>query len=110
MNTQFTLQTLSQIDDGAVESATDHVVADCLERPGDPRPRKVVITIEFTPHPKPGSTEADQIDVCMVVKEALPNRETCVYQMQPSVDRGKHGLVFSQGEETPLFDNERGEQ
>lgn len=106
--------TLSRLDRGRVGLAIDafvkQAVADCMDRPGDDRSRKILIEVELKPVAETnGETISCEGAKCIVkVRLKLPDRESAV--MDFGVRRGGHA-VFSENSpsdhrQTTFFDGE----
>lgn len=89
----LTLKTLPELGDGIVatawELAVKRAAADCMDRPGDERPRKVILECVLLPVVGE-SAECESTSVQFQVKDTVPTRRSKVYDFQ--VRRG--GLLL----------------
>lgn len=92
----LTLSSIKDLDDGIVAKAFDHelrrAVADCMDRPGDDKARKVQLTVILEPVMNTNSRDAEDVNVEFEASSAIPKRKSKVYAMQPR--KGGH-LAFS---------------
>ena len=94
--TAFTLDNLRLLDFGKIGLAfareVEHVVKDCLDRPGDDHARTVTLRFSFTPDGTPGVGDCETVRVEAEVSSAVPKRRSKVYEMTP---RKSGDLVFN---------------
>jgi hypothetical protein len=93
---ELTLESLRQLDMGKVHEAFQlhlkRAVVDCLDRPGDDKPRKVLMEVTIVP-------ETDDTGDCYDVKtqihvsSVVPKHRTKVYSMAP---RRNGSLAFNE--------------
>ena len=87
------LETLKDLDFGrpavAYEQSIADAVRDCIDRPGDKRPRKV--TMEFVITPQGGDDgDCDAVEGEFKIRTVLPHRQTRPY----SFGLNKRGSLF----------------
>lgn len=79
---QLSLQQLADLDDGRIATAFDQAVKraaqDCDDRPGDDRPRKVILEIAFAPVLSADGI-CDSVKSQIQIKDAMPTRKSRVY-------------------------------
>lgn len=79
---QLSLAELARIDDGRIEAAFNQAVrraaADCDDRPGDDRPRKIMLEIAFVPVVTEEGI-CDSVKSQMQIKETIPTRKSRTY-------------------------------
>jgi len=81
---QLTIQNFEHLDGGkAALSFNAHiqrVAMDCMDRPGDPRARKVTLSVDLTPVlGEDGS--ADEVKMKFHVKSSVPDHKSKVYSL-----------------------------
>ena len=90
----FSIRALHAIDEGELEKDFDQqlrmLVADCLERPGIDKARKLILEIELKPDQKSNGT-CDDVFVECSTHSKCPNRPVRPYRMAANV---KGGLRF----------------
>lgn len=93
---KFTAATIATIDGGrigvTIEQAVERARADCFDRPGVDKARKVVLEITFVPVPDESRRDLDSVDVCFQVKETIPGRESKSFNMRATPT----GLLFNE--------------
>lgn len=95
---ELDLASLDKLDDGRVSVAFAHelkrAVQDCMDRPGDKKPR--IVTLEFSLKPvcstEGGVVEMDGADGDFKIKSKVPTRQTKTYSFRAN-KRGQ--LAFS---------------
>jgi hypothetical protein len=91
----FTIQDLQTLDGGAIAIAIDHdmrrAVTDCLDRPGNKRPRSVVLKIHLTPQML--GNDCDGVNVDFEINASIPKKSTRSYTMKPNL---KGQLIFNE--------------
>ena len=92
--TKLTFASLGLLD-GKLEPLLDKhmaaIASDCINRPGDVTPRKVVMEFVVTPVIDPSTNECDDVDLVVECKSKVPVYRTRGYRMR--VTRG--GLGFN---------------
>lgn len=87
---EFRLESLATIDGGLIREAFEQAMrrcrADCEDRPGVDKPRKVTVVATFTPTQASDGT-FDSCDVQFDVDDTLPKRQSPRYNMK--VERGR---------------------
>ncbi len=109
---ELSLENLGQLDFGKIIAAfnheREHVVKDCLDRPQDDKPRKIVITFLLKPicDETSRTIDCDSIDVGCEVSSVVPKRRTTIYSMKPRQDGGLtfHPDLASDAEGSTLYD------
>lgn len=80
---EVTLSQLGQIDNGKVGTAfarhLRNAIADCVDRPGDPTKRQVVVTLNITPVDEEGV--CSRVHTEIELKDKVPPRRTRPYAM-----------------------------
>jgi hypothetical protein len=93
---QFSLDTLPKLDDGKAALAfVEHVrraARDCTDRPGEPKPRVVTLTVSVTPVMQ-SNGDCDEARVQIKVKSDTPVHQTKPYSFGL---RANGVLVFSE--------------
>lgn len=78
------LASLKQLGDGRVAIAFDQamrrVALDCQDRPGEKRPRKVLLEVQVIPE-LDDNGECDEVKCEFVVKDAIPTRRSKKYSL-----------------------------
>lgn len=92
---QLKLETLDQLDDGRVAIAfaqnLKSIIQDCMDRPGDKRPRKVTLVLSAVPQvANDGSCEG--ISTEFEIKQTRPNQRSKAYSL--AANKAGH-LIFS---------------
>jgi len=107
----LSLEELKNLDFGKVDEAFKlhirRVAMDCLDRPVDAKPRKVVLEVGIVPVTNDDGT-ADRVRVQMHVSSTVPKHRTRVYDLAL---RKNAQLVFSADspenfDQTTIFDDE----
>ena len=97
----LSIETLKDCDCGAAAEAFNRAlkraIADCCDRPGEDRVRKIVLQAELEPIAEDG--RCDDIAVCFQVKEVLPSLQTTPLKMSVRTQAGQMTLVFESEEE-----------
>jgi len=95
-------ETLQHVDHGrpaaALDKAIERAIGDCMDRPGDNRPRKVTLTIAIVPvRDVVGDTEivCDGLKAKFNVNESLPARETGECDFGVRKQGGKATAVYN---------------
>jgi hypothetical protein len=92
----FSLESLKNLDMGKASEAFQHHVRraalDCLDRPLDGKPRKVVLEIAMVPDPEQDGA-CDKVKLQIRASSALPKHQTKVYSLGARVN-GQ--LVFNE--------------
>lgn len=95
MKRKLSLSTLPELDSGIVNEAftkaLERCEADCRDRPGDDKPRKVTLVVEMTPV-RDQRGRLDSINVGVDVSDAIPKRRSKLFNMLPRHD----GLMFDE--------------
>lgn len=96
-HTQLTLENLKLLDFGkigvAFNAELEHVVKDCMDRPGDLKPREVCIRFKMIPRSNdPSNRDCDHVAIQSEITSKVPSRRTKVYEMIPNV---KGHLLFN---------------
>ena len=77
---QFGLDTLRELDNGKAAIAFDRHVkrasTDCLDRPGDPKPRTVTLEIQLTPRIDPDSLDCTEVECRILASSKVPPHHT----------------------------------
>lgn len=79
---QFTLDNLKDLDGGkaafAFEQHVKRAALDCMDRPGDPKPRTVTLVVSLIPVMEPGGDCTD-VEAQIHAKSAVPPHKTKPY-------------------------------
>jgi len=94
---ELSLTSLEELDDGRVSKAFQHelkrAVQDCIDRPGDKKPRKVVLELELVPvvNTENGLLECEGADGEFTIKSKVPTRRSKKYgfRANKNVERWK---------------------
>lgn len=102
---EFTLADLSRLDNGKAlklfNLAMQSVVTDCMDRPAEPKARKVTLTLEVKPV-KDQNGNCETIDVGFAILPTTPPYLTHFYPMKPHKG-GKLSFHPDLPEEATLF-------
>lgn len=92
----LSLESLNDLDGGkAAEAFKLHLrraAMDCVDRPGDPKARKVTLEVELTPDPEPDGT-CDRVHFQIRASSAVPKHQTRLYSAGL---RANGALVFNE--------------
>lgn len=85
---QFTLDNLRELDFGVLTAAFGadlaYAVKDCMDRPGEEKPRTIGITFKLIPvSNNPAHHECDNIALEVEIKSTVPARRTRPFMMDP---------------------------
>ncbi len=93
---KFTAASIATIDGGriaaALEQAVERARADCFDRPGVDKSRKVTLEITLTPVPDESRRDLDSVDVGFQIKDTIPGRESKTFNMRATPT----GLLFNE--------------
>lgn len=96
---EFNLENLGKLDGGRVaiawQQALERIAADCSDRPGVGKARKLSLELDV----KPDCDEngfCDTISVAFSVKESMPSRQSKPYELGVRQKAGKFQMVFSE--------------
>ena len=94
---ELTLAALRQLDFGKCELAfakdLERAVLDCMDRPGESKPRVVQLVFKIIPRSSdPETNDCDRVHIQAEIVCTVPRRRSRVYEMMPNV-RGK--LLFN---------------
>lgn len=99
---KLTLAELANLDAGRVhvafEQAVSRIVRDCLDRPGDKTPRKVLLQLQVVPV----VGEEGQCEECLAefqIKDSVPTRKSKTYSLATN---RKGDLIFSEASPTNI--------
>lgn len=88
MKLQFTINNLKALDLGVVNEAfqrfTQRIVEDCCDRPGEKKPRKILLQFAFVPVASPGQNDCDEVAVSCQLKSKIPDHCTRNIVMRPT--------------------------
>lgn len=77
---QFGLETLRDVDGGKAAIALDRHIkraaTDCLDRPGDPKPRSVTLQIEVIPRLDSDGLDCNEVECRIFVSSKVPPHHT----------------------------------
>lgn len=116
--TPFTLENLRKLDFGKIGVAFDvereHVVKDCMDRPGDSHARVILMKFLFAPiaDAAMGAPDCERVRFECEISSNLPKRRTRVYEMSPTVNGGlmfNPDLPLEPDEDTIFHEQERKE-
>lgn len=85
---ELDLRSLENLDDGRVSVAFAHelkrAVQDCMDRPGDKKPRKVTLEFSLTPvcSAEGGVVEMEGADGDFTIKSKVPERKSKTYSFR----------------------------
>lgn len=113
---EMKLDNLGLLDDGKIQGAFDAAIRrlafDCVDRPTDGKARSLTMQIKLVPVLDEQSREAERVRAQVVFKEAVPPRQTRLYdlQLRPGPNRTAM-LAFSEAspenaDQTTIFDEE----
>jgi hypothetical protein len=92
---KFELKSLSEIDCGRINAAFEHALArceaDCRDRPGTAKTRKVALLINMIPLCD-DKGELESVNITFQIKDAIPTRESKTYNMRAD----RRGLLFNE--------------
>jgi len=95
----LTLAELNKLDGGVValafEQAMERAIADCEDRPGEEKPRKVNLQCELVPVRDGETGGLDTIAFVYQVKDTVPTRKSRVFNGAVRVTGGQRRLVYS---------------
>ena len=95
MKRKFNLAALPVIDGGMINAAFNRALRRCEEdirdRPGEDKPRKVVLTVELSPI-RDQRARLDTIAVAFDIDDSIPKRRSKTYEMLPTED----GALFDE--------------
>lgn len=109
---QLTLAQVAEIDDGRIAAAfaqaLKRVAQDCDDRPGDDRPRKIVLEMAFMPVLSEDGI-CDSVKSQCQIKDTIPTRKSRVYDFglrkgglfsyQPmALDNHRQATMFNEDE------------
>lgn len=114
----LTLTSLRNLDMGKIEEALalhlGRAAADCEDRPADPSPRKIVMTIAVSPQSSPEGNLED-VKAQVFVESRVPSHRTRVYSLGVRRIAGR-GATFTFNSDAPdnvnqgtFFEDDRGE-
>lgn len=102
MKQELCLKNLSNLDFGKIDVALqkqlERCTEDCLDRPGDDRPRTVLLRIDLTPE-KTATNDPDHVNMEMQITSKLPTHRSKLFQLKPQ-KRGS-GTVLLFDDESP---------
>lgn len=79
---KFSFRELAELDGNRVELAADQAIErcarDCMDRPGDNRPRKVILEMQMIPV-LDDDGDCESVKAQVQIKEAVPTRRSKVY-------------------------------
>ncbi|MCC7333577.1 MAG: hypothetical protein IT422_00680 [Pirellulaceae bacterium] len=85
---ELSLDSLSELDDGRVAKAFQHelkrAVQDCIDRPGDKKPRAVTLELSLTPITvnNDGMVETEGCDGEFQIRSKVPTRKSKTYSFR----------------------------
>jgi hypothetical protein len=92
---RFELSALSTIDGGRINAAFQQALArceaDCRDRPGTGKPRKIALVVTMTPLCD-DSADLESVNVHFQITDTIPKRESKVYNMKAD----RKGLLFNE--------------
>lgn len=81
---QFTLESLKDLDGGkallAFQTHVHRAAVDCMDRPADAKPRKVLLQVEILPVMEPGG-DCTEVALTIQAKSVIPPHQTKAYSM-----------------------------
>lgn len=92
---KFELEALTTIDGGRINAAFQHALArceaDCRDRPGTAKARKIALVVTMTPLCD-DSADLESVNVHFQITDSIPKRESKVYNMKAHPG----GLLFNE--------------